>query len=438
MKIAVIADDLTGANDTGVQFARNGLNTSVLFELDRDSIPKIDTIVIDTDSRSLPVTEAYNVVQKAARLVKGFSFDIVYKKIDSTLRGNIGVEMDAIYDTFHPDFVLITPAYPKNARKVMDGNLYIDQSPIHETEFALDPKTPVTSSYIPGLIEQVSKYRVGLIKQEDLAGGIKGKLKEFQDAKTPYIVFDSSTEEDLKVIVDVVKETSYNVVWCGSAGLATHLFSSDFTKKTTNTFSGSASSSQPVLFVIGSVNKKNQRQLELLLENRKIRGIKYDAYLFLKNQQSQEKEINRVILEASRAIKDGYHVVLYTKGDEEDIKKANYYGQINGITPTMVSDQISKMVGDITSKLVNQFSIKKLFLTGGDTARKAFLSIDAQRFDLIDEIENGIPIGVLVCRDNRKVYAITKAGGFGSDSALVNSLKALESVSCKDVKNHII
>lgn len=66
MKLAIIADDLTGANDSGVQLARHGLKTSVLFDMDEDHITKYDAVVFDTDSRSIAAEKAYERVAGAA------------------------------------------------------------------------------------------------------------------------------------------------------------------------------------------------------------------------------------------------------------------------------------------------------------------------------------------------------------------------------------
>lgn len=426
MRIAVIADDLTGANDTGVQFARYGLSTSVLLEYDPTSISELDTIVIDTDSRSLTALVAYNRVKKAAEFVKGSSFEIIYKKIDSTLRGNIGVELDAVYDTFQPDFILVAPAYPQNKRNVINGCLLLDQTPLHSTEFAKDPKTPITDSFIPNLIEKDSKYKVGLMTVEDLKNGIESKLEEYYTKNIPYILFDSSSEEDLEVIAELLGKTKYNFIWAGSAGLATQLVKKIQCNKNPQVTIGVPL--EPVLLVVGSVNKKNKKQLELLLTQPGIKGIRLNSPRFLIDEKSKQEEINRILVEANRAFTNNCHVVLFTSSEEDEIKAANYYGNLNGKSSTMVSDCISEVIGSITAHLVDKFGIQRLFLTGGDTAKKACVSIGINRFDLIDEIETGLPLGVFIGNNNKKIYAITKAGGFGSDMALLHSLEALKNV----------
>ena len=72
MKFAIIADDLTGANDTGVQFARRGLVTSVLLQPDQKLAEDLDVVVIDTDSRSLSQEEAYRKVRTVSEFLRRF------------------------------------------------------------------------------------------------------------------------------------------------------------------------------------------------------------------------------------------------------------------------------------------------------------------------------------------------------------------------------
>ncbi|MBW7460650.1 four-carbon acid sugar kinase family protein, partial [Paenibacillus sepulcri] len=121
MEFAMIADDLTGANDSGVQLAASGYSASVLFRLDEEAPGSVDAVVLNTDSRADSPQTAYAKVRNAADYVSRLSAGIVYKKLDSTLRGNIGAELDAVYDAFKPDFIVLAPAYPGNGRTTENG-----------------------------------------------------------------------------------------------------------------------------------------------------------------------------------------------------------------------------------------------------------------------------------------------------------------------------
>ena len=112
MRVGIIADDYTGAADTGVQFSKKRLKTSIVRDLKRieKTAERVDVLVFDTESRGDPKEVAYKKVALAAEEFKKTGVEIIYKKIDSTLRGNLGVELDAAIDTLNVSAVILCPA----------------------------------------------------------------------------------------------------------------------------------------------------------------------------------------------------------------------------------------------------------------------------------------------------------------------------------------
>ena len=91
-KLGVIADDLTGALDTGVQFSKWGLSS--LFSLKGSVYGEVACVIMNTDSRAVSADIAADRAWRAACLLRG---RMLYKKIDSTLRGNLGLEIIGRY-----------------------------------------------------------------------------------------------------------------------------------------------------------------------------------------------------------------------------------------------------------------------------------------------------------------------------------------------------
>lgn len=423
MKIAIIADDLTGANDTGVQFAKKGLRTSVLMQQELNDTSDLDVLIIDTDSRSQTPQNAYNRVFNASRELNENLFDIIYKKIDSTMRGNIGSELDAIYDVFEPDMLFIAPGYPENNRFIKEGKLYIGEVPLEDTNFALDPTNPMKNSYIPTILKLGTKRDIGLITLDDYHKGMEYVLEKIMHLKSrniPYVLFDSSTEEDLEFIVKCAQQIRLNVVWSGSAGLADYLIPN--TSQTIENFLPE-SNKVPVLMVVGSVNEKSRTQLHNILEVDGITGVELQSQLVVKTEKMLINEKQRILDEIKEAYQKNLHVVLYSSGDPESIELAIQCGENNELTPEMVSNRISQVLGEITKEVVREYRINRLFLTGGDTAKRVCDAMGITEFRLIDEVEIGVPIGFL--EDEENIITITKAGGFGSDEVLLKSLKVL-------------
>ena len=144
-RLAIIADDLSSATDCGAQVVRSGL--SVVVPLGGYSPPAqarpTQVISVDTDSRSLSADRAYAKVRTAARQLVAEGWTDFYKSVDSTLRGNLGAEIEAVLEIVKPDCAVIAPAFPKYGRTTVNGVQYLHGRPLHETEFGSDPTAVV-------------------------------------------------------------------------------------------------------------------------------------------------------------------------------------------------------------------------------------------------------------------------------------------------------
>lgn len=262
-KIAIIADDLTGAMDTGVQFSRRGLKTQVI--LDWQSLLKqetpLDVIIVDTDSRALEGDAAYSRVCDVAEILIQGDFTRIYKKVDSTLRGCIRHEIDAIMKTFEYEAAFIAPAFPKMGRTTRDGIHYLYGIPINETEFSRDPKTPVKEADISKILTGGSFPPSKVIPLSLIRGDFESfvlHIDELLEQHVKYFIFDAETDEDLQQISVLFPITGNQVLWVGSAGLAEFLPLSHTRKQMVlkNTVS-----SKPVMLVAGSVSMVTREQV---------------------------------------------------------------------------------------------------------------------------------------------------------------------------------
>src|ERR687896_800397 len=147
MLIAVIADDLTGAADAGVQLVHAGYRTAVFFSESEVFAKDFDAVSFDTDSRALPAGFAAKRVLEAARAAR--EARIVYKKLDSTLRGNVAAELAAALGGARRERVVVAPAFPAAGRTTAGGIQRVRGAPVDETEIANDPNTPVSEAHVP-------------------------------------------------------------------------------------------------------------------------------------------------------------------------------------------------------------------------------------------------------------------------------------------------
>ncbi|NLO35514.1 MAG: four-carbon acid sugar kinase family protein, partial [Clostridiaceae bacterium] len=154
--LAFLADDLTGALDAGVQLLDFGYTVSVCLAHGDLTAETADILVLDSESRNILPAAAAEQVRRGLALLQAAGRHLVYKKIDSTLRGNIGSELAALLDATWCDGILIAPALPAQGRTTRDGIHFVQGLPLAQTELARDPFAPILSSRIAEIIASQS------------------------------------------------------------------------------------------------------------------------------------------------------------------------------------------------------------------------------------------------------------------------------------------
>ena len=220
---AVIADDLTGAGDAGVQFAAVGLRTRTLVGTwTEEHLRGAEVVVIDTASRGFSAAQAYSTVHAAAVRLQEPGLQVVYKKIDSTLRGAVGVEIDAVLDACDLALAVVCPAYPANGRTLSQGVLLVRGVPVGETAAAADPHAPVRESHVPTLLARQTRRSVHWLGRPG-AAGLATELAALctlggQDGCIA--VCDAEDDADLAAIVLAAHALDRPALLVGSAGMA--------------------------------------------------------------------------------------------------------------------------------------------------------------------------------------------------------------------------
>jgi uncharacterized protein YgbK (DUF1537 family) len=426
-KLVIIADDLTGATDSGVQFSCLGYNTSVVFKVEELEDLQNEVVVIDTDSRSILPEAAYQKVYLATKEIKHYEYSKIFKKVDSTLRGNFGIEIDAVLDVFQECVAIIAPAFPSIGRTTIYGHHYVHGVPIHETEFAQDPSCPVLTSHIGELLMTRSRRKVEYIDKDLLLGGVSKvseKLCSLKEEGIQYIVCDAETDSDLQVIVDGVIQSRIKAVWVGSAGLAVairnslHLIAKFKVEEIIQPQGG------PVLIVAGSLSKTTNEQITQLQIIKSIQKVIMDPIALIEGEESRLMERSRCIHAVLAIIEKSEDAILVSITTYEKVKQAQEVGAKKGLTTSDVSNIIADELGKITSQILAHRSLRGLILTGGDTARSVCRNSGITGIKLDREIETGIPLGRLLGAGN--IPVVTKAGAFGTKTALVKALAALK------------
>ncbi|HUX94963.1 MAG TPA: four-carbon acid sugar kinase family protein [Bacteroidales bacterium] len=420
-KILVVADDLTGAVDTGAQFSRRNLKTIVItgHENLSKSLKDCDVLVVDTESRYDEKEKAYRKAFETGSAARDENIKYLYKKIDSTMRGNPGAEISGLMDSLDISHSFIVPALPLYGRTTINGNVYVKGVLLAETDYASDPKNPVKESYIPVIISAQTDKKTGVISFNDLHEGRQlfiTKLHEMMDAGIQIIVIDSEDDEDLDLVASILAGIEGKVMFSGCSGLAEKLaiyIDLDKEKKSS-------------VVIAGSVNKTTVVQVDYASKEPGIKMIDIDPGMILSGQTENEKR--RVLDIARDVISTGDDLIIRSISASDTVKRWLAKGNELGMDDFMVSDMIAGFLGEVAAEIIRSNDLKGIVLTGGDTAINTLHSLNVNGIIVRDEILHGIPSGYFNDEKYRDLIVVTKAGGFGEEDALFQILKYLRDV----------
>ncbi|MEI7473212.1 MAG: four-carbon acid sugar kinase family protein [bacterium] len=420
--IGIIADDLTGANDTALQFHLKGCNTQILFDYDLIPEGQVNTKAwaISTQTRNIDAKTAYNKVYKTAKTLMGnLKIDYLYKKIDSTLRGNIGPECLAVLDALDWDAAIIVPAFPNEGRITVGGYHLLKGVPLERTEVARDPGSPIYESHIPSLISRQVETsdivaHIQLMTVMKGAGPILLEIQNLVKKGKRLIIVDAVSTTDLEQISLATEKCSYDLLPVGSAGLAQAL-TKTWLSDTKHQNLSNTIPSIPVLVVAGSATNLTRVQIKRIKESDEI-----EPYIMeLKPEEVLSIEPTKdKIDKIAQQLKSTGCVIVHSIPLEGDISQTLEFAKQEGLNLDNLHGRVSDYLAKLTS-LVNQEQNFILVVIGGETSYKCCNSIGSRQLQLIDEVDSAIPL----CLDLNAQWIVTKSGNLGTPNTLINILK---------------
>lgn len=419
--IGIIADDLTGANDTALQFHLRGCNTQILFDYATIPEGKINTQAwaISTETRHVDPQKAHDKVYDATKmLVDNLSIEYLYKKMDSTLRGNIAQEALAVLDAMGWDAAVIVPAFPAEGRVTVGGYHLLKGVPLERTEFARDPQFPIYESHIPSLLKRQVENPdiVSLIELKTVmrgAGPILVELQEKIKNNKRLIVLDAVSTTDMEQIVLAIEKSNFNILPCGSAGLAQSL-AKFWLPEMKHQHITKVMPTLPILIVSGSATAVTKTQIAKLAESDEFEPHIIELTPQQVLSEPSEELVDRII----KYLGSNRTVLVHSVPMDGDISKTEEYACEQGVNSDSLHCIVSDYLANLTRKVVDRHNVI-LILIGGETSYKCCNAIDSKHLQLIDEVEPVIPL----CLDHKAQWVVTKSGNLGSPNTLINILK---------------
>ena len=376
MMVGIQADDLTGACDTGAPFAARGLETLVVMA-DGTGSPvwsgaSVDVLVIDTETREQSAEEARERARAAGAALTARSPRILYKKVDSTLRGHVAAEIDGMLDGAGLGLALLTPAFPAQRRTVVDGCVRVDGRLLDETPIARDPTFPRTGASLlellaAGGVRPTAALPLGTVRRGRDA--VAAQLGRFGRIGGRVLAADAETDADLSVLAKAAGGRP--MLLAGSAGLATALAGHE-----TPTAPGvrRVLPRRPLVVVAGSAHPATRAQLS---------GLSPRAGL--------------------------------------DVLTPRETGWVGD--PGRRLETVARLA-DLARARIEREQPGAILLTGGETAIAVFRALGARGLRLTGEIEPGLALGAIAGGPFDGLVAMTKAGGFGDAAALERAWEA--------------
>lgn len=438
--IGAVADDLTGATTTGVLLARSKARTAVFFNEEAaektEGIDELDAILISSNSRPLPANEAYDKVKSATIALKKMGVEYFSKRIDTTLRGGVGVEIDAMLDQMKEGTVaVVVPAMPQSRRILVGGYSVIDGVALINTPVAQDVRTPVKENYIPRLLEGQTRRKVGLVTLDKVLAGeevIEEALAEQKKAGCEVIVVDGITLEDVENIAKACINLRWDVVAVDPGPFTSKLafYRELISAEEPNIPPQADEAGKTVLIAAGSATSVTKKQMEILCQDPRHVRVSVEPLPLIEGGDVALDEVFKAVNKAAELLESDNQprAILFETAlhgellnlDEEDNKRHYADG--------MSANRINAGLGMIISQLLEKVGKEKvagLYTTGGDTMVNVCYQLGVECIEVMDYVIPQTDVGRLVGSKYSGLPVVGKGGLTGNDNTACDIVSRL-------------
>lgn len=403
-KIAIIADDYTGAGDAGIHFARFGRKIELLLHIEALTRKRRDNIdiALTSETRFLDPDEARAVVFDMVRQCRAAGYNRVFKKIDSTMRGNPGSEIEAVLTATGLAAALICTAMPKTGRTCVDGMIYLDGVPLHRSDIGHDPFHPLSSSNVSDLLRLQTDLPIGFIGLKEIEtdeATLRRTILSLLERGVRLIVADAVEDRHLAALARQLAPGDLLPV--GAGGFAEALARLSAPEGQASGEGRKLALHRPIVSVVGSLTEVSRRQAA----------------------HADKSGLFRTIDIRSDAPAADIRSACEARLSEPNQTQPNILLRVvNGERPDKISredgERVAEKLGFATASICSMVPCRTVVSTGGSTSMAVAEALGIESVDLIDEILPGIVVGACNRPNGGIEWFISKAGGFGDDSLL--------------------
>ncbi len=402
--IGCIADDLTGATDVAVTFSREGLSVIQVNGVPDATlkVPQADAIVVALKSRTIAASEA--VAQSLAALdwLRRRDARHVYFKIcstfDSTPAGNIGPVGDALCDAIGARLNVVTPAYPRNARTVYQGHLFVGEALLSDTGMRTHPLTPMTDSNLVRVLGSQTACRVGLLPSAVVAQGkeaVAAKLAALGDEGCRHVIADAIDDAQLQALGAAITP---QMLATGGAGLAAGMAAALRPKAETSRAAAIDWPRGPGVILAGSCSTATLGQLAKVKDALPQRQL--DPIALAKDAGTTQATIDWAMQQLGDK-----PVLIYASAPPEQVAAAQ---------AELGRERAAQVVEDALRRIATALAgagVKRFVVAGGETSGAVVEALGVRALAIGPEIAPGVP---WTRAADGKPYALAlKSGNFG-------------------------
>ncbi|SDO39044.1 Uncharacterized conserved protein YgbK, DUF1537 family [Paenibacillus sp. yr247] len=427
--IGIIADDITGANDIGIMYAKANMTTHV-YPMEawkgransKGNEPKV--LVLDTHSRLDTPDEAYDKVFQMTKKLQEAGCARYINKTCSVFRGNIGAEFDAMLDALEASFGIVVLGFPKNGRTTLQGIHYVHGKKLEESEFRNDPVHPMRKSSLLDILQSQTKRRVGLITIDTVelgADGLKAQIAEMKRSGFHYVIVDVRDQQSLKTIAQAVQDEP---ILCGSSALAEELalFEKPDALQTDGANHLPELGRSAVLCAAGSLMPQSAAQITYAKKHG-LQALELDS-LLLFDPLEKQAHCDKIVEDVSRLLEEGQDVLIHASNNPQKVAETKVMGAERGLDNTAVSVLVSNALSDVVQSVVDETGQQRLLIAGGETSAAVCDKLGIGGLSIWQEIEPGLPSCLTLQTPQR--FLVLKSGSFGSEPFFIEAIAHLK------------
>ncbi|WP_335453559.1 four-carbon acid sugar kinase family protein [Neobacillus drentensis] len=420
--IGIVADDITGANDIGIMFAKTDWQTEVFpypFRNKMGTFPP-DVLIIDTNSRLDQTEEAYEKVFASTKRLQTLGCEQFFNKTCSVFRGNIGAEFDAMLDALESEFAVIVLGFPKNGRTTLHGQHFVHGKKLADSEFRHDPVHPMHRSDLVGILQAQTERKVELVDHKIVEQGSEILKQEINSMRShcQYLIIDVKDQSSLQVIAKAIKDEK---IICGASGIAEEL--ALVMNKGQN---GTGSISIPklesgVLCAAGSLMPQTFHQVEEM-KQRGLPVFEMKSPILFSDQK--DAHLEELITNLVKRLNDSKDVLVHSSNTQEVVQETKQLGAGLGYTNTSISRMVSESLAFVVDETLKRTKVNRLLLAGGETSASVCSRLGIEGLTVWKEIEPGLPSCISFDPPTRML--VLKSGSFGSKDFFVKAIEHLK------------